>query len=505
MELLKMEHIQKSFFGVKVLKDVSFGVDTGEVHALLGENGAGKSTLMNILAGVYTRDEGTVIFEGKELTNGSISDSEHAGIAFVHQELNIFNDLKVYENLFLGKEKVGFLGKLDKKAMIAETRTLLEEMGVEIDPLEEAGNLDTGKKQLLEIAKALHSNAKLIILDEPTTALSNNEIDHLFSIVNRLKGNGTSFIFISHKMPEIFRLADRYTVLRNACFIHSGKISETTPEEVTRYMVGESFVGADMYEARTLGDTILNVKNISGTGFKDISFQVKKGEILGFTGLQGAGTSDVMQAIFGIVPVENGHIEAFGKTLSSGSIHQAMCSRIGMVAANRKENSVLPDMTLLENMYLSKHTIDKKTPHIYKKRENQSYEKYREMLNIKANDSNDFITSLSGGNQQKVIVARWLYTEAEILLLDNPTQGIDVGAKAEIYRLILKLAEEGKTIIVNTLEIPELQKIADRCMVFYHGEIAAELSHREINEEKVMMYATNAVYQKRESKEEAHG
>lgn len=505
MELLRMEHIQKSFFGVKVLKDVSFGVDTGEVHALLGENGAGKSTLMNILAGVYTRDEGSVVFDGKELTNGSISDSEHAGIAFVHQELNIFNDLKVYENLFLGKEKVGFLGKLNKKAMIEETRTLLNEMGVEIDPLDMAGNLDTGKKQLLEIAKALHSNAKLIILDEPTTALSNNEIDHLFCIVKRLKENGTSFVFISHKMPEIFRLADKYTVLRNACFIHSGKISETTPEEVTRYMVGESFVGADMYEARELGDVILEVNNLSGEGFRDISFKVKKGEILGFTGLQGAGTSEVMQAIFGILPTESGSIQAYGKTLAGGNVNQAMRSKIGMVAANRKENSVLPDMSLLENMYVSKHTIDTKVPYISKKAELKNYEKFKEMLNIKANNSANLLTSLSGGNQQKVIVARWLYTDAEILLLDNPTQGIDVGAKAEIYRLILKLAEEGKTIIVNTLEIPELQKIADRCMVFYHGEIAAELAHREINEEKVMMYATNAIYQSRENKEVTHG
>ncbi len=501
MELLKMDHIQKAFFGVTVLNDVSFEVEKGEVHALLGENGAGKSTLMNILAGVYTRDEGSVTFDGKELTNGSIADAENAGIAFVHQELNVFNDLRVYENLFLGKEKTNVFGKLKKREMIREARELLEEMGVDIDPVAVAGKLDTGKKQLLEIAKALHSNAKMIILDEPTTALNNEEIDHLFDLVGRLKKKGTAFVFISHKMPEIFRLSDRYTVLRNSRFIHSGKISEITPEEVTRYMVGEGYDGAEMYSPRELGEEIFSAENLSGEGFHDVSFKLKKGEILGFTGLQGAGASEVMQAIFGSVPTTGGNLTIFGKKLSGGSIHQAMKDKIGMVAANRKENSVLPDMTLLENMYISRHTIDGKGPHISKKKEDKNFGDYKKTLNIKANSSGDLITSLSGGNQQKVILARWLNTEAELLLLDNPTQGIDVGAKAEIYRLILKLAQEGKTIIVNTLEIPEIQKIADRCIVFYHGGVAVELEHDQINEETVMMYATNAVFQKQEKVE----
>lgn len=505
MELLRMEHIQKSFFGVAVLSDVSFCVEAGEIHALLGENGAGKSTLMNILAGVYTRDAGKVIFDGKELANGSISESEHAGIAFVHQELNIFNDLKVYENLFLGKEKTGPFGKLKKKEMIAETSSLLTEMGVDISPVALAGSLDTGKKQLLEIAKALHSNARLIILDEPTTALNNAEISHLFEIVRGLKQKGTSFIFISHKMPEIFRLADRYTVLRNSRFIHSGKISEVTAEEVTRYMVGESYVSNDMYAERPLGDVIFEARGISGAGFRNVDFDMRKGEIIGFTGLAGAGASQVMQAIFGAVPLESGSIRVFGRELRRGSIHEAMKHKVAMLASNRKENSVLPDMTLLENTYISKHTIDKNSPHINKKKEIEKFEDYKKSLNIKANSYKDLITSLSGGNQQKVILARWLNTEAEILLFDNPTQGIDVGAKAEIYRLILKLAQAGKTIIVNTLEIPEIQKIADRCIVFYHGGIAARLSREEITEEKVMLYATNAVYQREEKVEEADG
>lgn len=299
----------------------------------------------------------------------------------------------------------------------------------------------------MEIAKALHSKAKLIILDEPTTALNNDEIQHLFELVRNLREKGTSFIFISHKMPEIFALADHYTVLRNARYIASGLISETTPEEVTSYMVGESFSTQDVYEKRKLGDVILKVDHISGNGFRDVSFQVRKGEILGLTGLQGAGCSDVMQAIFGQKKIESGSIAAWGQEYKTGSIHQAMKHYVGMVAANRKENSVIPDMNLVENMYISRHTIDGKNPVIQKKQELGRFLDYKEKLNMKAGDPKNLIISLSGGNQQKVILARWLSTEAELLLLDNPTQGIDVGAKEEIYRLILKLAKQGRPLL----------------------------------------------------------
>ena len=492
MELLKMEHISKSFFGVKVLDDVSLTIQQGEIHALLGENGAGKSTLMNILSGVYTRDAGSVTFEGKELSNGSISASEQAGIAFVHQELNIFNDLEVYENLFLGKEITGFGGRLDKKAMIREAEELFRQMDVPLKPRLLAGDLVTGAKQVLEIAKALHSKAKLIILDEPTTALNNNEVEHFFRLIRDLRDKGTAFIFISHKMPEIFALADHYTVLRNSRFISSGVIAETTPEQITRDMVGETYANEDLYVQRELGDVVLKVDQLTGEKFSNVSFSCRKGEILGVTGLQGAGCSEVLQAIFGAIPVLSGNIEIHGQLAGDETIHKAMKKGVGMIPANRKENSVLPDMTLLENTYLSRHTIDTRNPSISKRAEQKRYDSYKQTLNIKANRSDDLIVSLSGGNQQKIILARWLDTDAQILLMDNPTQGIDVGAKEEIYRLILKLAESGKTIIVNTLEIPELKKIADRCIVFYHGGIAADLAHDEIEENAVMMYSTGA-------------
>ena len=491
--ILEMKGIEKAFFGVTVLNKVDFAVEQGEVHALLGENGAGKYKLMNILAGVYTRDGGEVVFDGKPLVNTTVQKSESAGIAFVHQEINVFNDLKVYENIFMRKEITKF-GVLNKRAMIKQSRELFERLGVDIDPTELVSTFDTAKKQLLEIAKALFVNAKLIILDEPTTALSNEQIEHLFSIVNRLKNEeGVSFIFISHKMNEIFALADRYTVLRNGEMVGTGSIADTDPDSVTKLMVGSSYSAADVYSARKLGDEVLRVENLTGEGFHDVSFSARKGEIIGLTGLKGAGVSEVMQAVFGAVPAESGKVFLNGREIRVGSIHKAMKHGVGMVAANRKENSVIPDMTLLENGYIAQHTISMKQPFIVKRREIKRFNERKEQLSIKANSHSDLITSLSGGNQQKVILARWLNTNADILLLDNPTQGIDVGAKAEIYKLILKLAEEGKTILVNTLEIPEVQKVADRCIVFYHGTIKKVLERGDITEETVMLHATNAI------------
>ena len=470
----------------------TFDVEEGEVHALLGENGAGKSTLMNILGGVHQRDGGAVEFCGRPMENISVKAADEAGIAFVHQELNVINDLTVYENLFLNKELLGPFRHLNKKEMIHQAQELFNRLGVDINPTEAVGNLDTSRKQLLEIAKALHAEAKLFILDEPTTALNTEEIEHLFGIVRRLKGEGKSFIFISHKMPEIFEIADRYTILRNGTFIASGRIADITPEEVTRQMVGEGYVNQEVYEARPLGEPILEMEGFTGPGFHDVKLSIRRGEVVGFTGLEGAGSSELMQAIFGAVPYTGGTLKVWGRPMASGTIHRAMKDKIGMLAANRKENSVIPDMTLLENTYIAEHCLSGRRPHIHVKREMAKYDRLKEMLNIKAESCGDLIVSLSGGNQQKVILGRWLNTEAEILLLDNPTQGIDVGAKAEIYKLIQELAKQGKTIIVNTLEIPEIQKVADRCVVFYHGQVQAVLERSEITEERVMLLATNA-------------
>lgn len=492
MELLNMSGIYKAFGGVSVLSGVELHVNVGEIHALLGENGAGKSTLMNILSGSYTADAGTVTFDGADITGSSIKQIEDAGIAFVHQELNLFNDLLAYENIFLGAEETTPWGSLKKRDMANKAAELFERLGVDIDPYALVDDLKPSEKQLLEISRALFRNAKLLILDEPTASLNTDEVEHMFQIVRGLRDKGTSFIFISHKMPEIFDLCDTYTVLRNGKFIANGNIADTTPREVTNLLVGAALSDRDAYEPRELGEEMLRVEHFSGDGFADVTFTARRGQIIGLTGLKGCGSSELMQGLFGIHHPSGGNVEMCGKKLHGGSIHEAMGAGIAMLPADRKENSVIPDMSLLENMYLSEHVLSARSFAINTKRENERFEKYGKLLNIKANSSADNINSLSGGNQQKVFLARWLNTDAQVLLLDNPTQGIDVGAKSEIYHLILDLARKGKTVIINTLEIPELREVADVCYVLYEGRVVKELAHDEINEQTVMLYSTNS-------------
>lgn len=492
MELLNMSGIYKAFSGVSVLSGVELHVNVGEIHALLGENGAGKSTLMNILSGSYTADAGTVTFDGADITGSSIKQIEDAGIAFVHQELNLFNDLLAYENIFLGAEETTPWGSLKKRDMANKAAELFERLGVDIDPYALVDDLKPSEKQLLEISRALFRNAKLLILDEPTASLNTDEVEHMFQIVRGLRDKGTSFIFISHKMPEIFELCDTYTVLRNGKFIANGNISDTTPREVTNLLVGAALSDRDAYEPRELGEEMLRVEHFSGEGFADVTFTARRGQIIGLTGLKGCGSSELMQGLFGIHHPSGGNVEVCGKKLHGGSIHEAMGAGIAMLPADRKENSVIPDMSLLENMYLSEHVLSARSFAINTKHEDERFEKYGKLLNIKANSSADNINSLSGGNQQKVFLARWLNTDAQVLLLDNPTQGIDVGAKSEIYHLILDLARKGKTVIINTLEIPELREVADVCYVLYEGRVVKELAHDEINEQTVMLYSTNS-------------
>ena len=495
MELLNMSGIYKAFSGVSVLSGVELHVNVGEIHALLGENGAGKSTLMNILSGSYTADAGTVTFDGADITGSSIKQIEDAGIAFVHQELNLFNDLLAYENIFLGAEETTPWGSLKKRDMANKAAELFERLGVDIDPYALVDDLKPSEKQLLEISRALFRNAKLLILDEPTASLNTDEVEHMFQIVRSLRDKGTSFIFISNKMPEIFDLCDTYTVLRNGKFIANGNIADTTPREVTNLLVGAALSDRDAYEPRELGEEMLRVEHFSGEGFADVTFTARRGQIIGLTGLKGCGSSELMQGLFGIYHPSGGNVEVCGKKLHGGSIHEAMGAGIAMLPADRKENSVIPDMSLLENMYLSEHVLSARSFAINTKRENERFEKYGKLLNIKANSSADNINSLSGGNQQKVFLARWLNTDAQVLLLDNPTQGIDVGAKSEIYHLILDLARKGKTVIINTLEIPELREVADVCYVLYEGRVVKELAHDEINEQTVMLYSTNSAAQ----------
>ena len=487
-----MTGIYKSFDTNQVLKGVDFSVEAGEVHALLGENGAGKSTLLNILAGVLPADAGSVVFDGMHYQDPSIREMEDAGLAFVHQELNVVNDLTVSENIFFNHELTYPFGFLRQKEMVEQSKTLFARLGVDLDPNLKVSELKTSEKQLLEICRALHADAKLMILDEPTTALGNDEVEHLFSIINRLRGEGTSFIFVSHKMPEVFEIADTYTVFRNGELISSGSIADVTPFQITQYMVGEKYAELDLYESRELGEVVLELEGLTSHAFKNVDLTLRRGEIVALTGLAGSGASELMQAMFGAFPIEGGEVRVEGERVT-GTIPRFMRRPLGMLPGNRKENSVVTDATVLENTYLAQHSLSARQQVIRKPKEIQKYEALRDALSIKAHSPDGAITSLSGGNQQKLFLARWLNTEAEILLLDNPTQGVDVGAKEEIYALILELAKTGKTIIINTLEIPEIQKVSDRCIVLYAGEVVATLEHNQINEHDVMLYSTNAM------------
>ncbi len=492
MTILEMKHVSKTFGGSRALSNIHLSIEEGEIHALLGENGAGKSTLMNILTGVIPADEGSITFLGKDYPSPTIQQMEAAGIAFVHQELNVINDLSVSDNIFLCREIRTRFGLIDGHEQLRRTRKLFEDLGVEIDPSAMVSELKTSEKQLLEICRALYADAKLLILDEPTTSLSNNEIDHLFDILRKLRDQGKSFIFISHKMPEIFAISDRYTVLRNGEYISSGCIKDTTPHDITSDMVGTQYVDQEVYQPRTLGDVILTLDHFTGEGFEDISLQVRKGEVVAFTGLAGCGASELMQTMFGVLPSTGGTLSVNGKQIH-GSIVHFMKNSVAMLPANRKENSVVPDMSIMENFYLAEHELSKrKKPFIADKEEIRRYSAQKEALHIKAGDPSESISSLSGGNQQKVFLARWLNIGADVLLFDNPTQGVDVGAKEEIYKLILGFAQEGKTVLINTLEIPEIQKVADRCVVFYEGKIVKIFEHSEVNEHDVMLYSTNA-------------
>ncbi|MDO5441311.1 MAG: sugar ABC transporter ATP-binding protein [Bacillota bacterium] len=494
MAILEMKHISKAFGGSKALNDVHLTIEEGEIHALLGENGAGKSTLMNILTGVIEADAGTITWQGQLYPSPTIAQMEDAGIAFVHQELSVINDLSVTDNIFLCHELKNKLGIINYAEEVKRTKELFESLGVDMNPYTMVSELKTAEKQLLEICRALYKDAKLIILDEPTTALSNDEIAHLFGIVKNLKTKGKSFIFISHKMPEIFELCDKYTVFRNGEYISSGYIKDTNPHAITSDMVGTTYVDADVYESRPLGDVVLELKHYSGHGFEDVNLELRKGEIIAFTGLAGCGASELMQTMFGALPRDGGRMYVNGKELYGDAIIDYMKNSVAMLPANRKENSVVGEMTIMENFVIADHAITKNKLFINKSSDNERFEGQKDDLNIKCYEPNVVpITGLSGGNQQKVFLARWLNTGADVLLFDNPTQGVDVGAKAEIYKLILGFAKEGKSVIINTLEIPEIKKVADRCLVFYEGKIKKEFKHEEVNEHDVMLYSTNAI------------
>lgn len=491
--LLEMKGITKFFGPVKALDNVDFTVADSEIHGLLGENGAGKSTLMNILAGAIHPTQGEIFIDGNRIEEMSITKSNELGIRFIHQELNLVNDLTVFENLFLGQELLTKGGFLDKKQMIARSAEVLKRIKLDIDPLTLVDDLEASRKQLVEIAKALLFESKLIIMDEPTTALTNKEIEILFDIMRSLKDHGLSIIFISHKMPELFEICDKYTVLRDGQFIDSGYFKDIDEQKATNLLVGRSIVDSQLVKEDVRGDVIFTAQSLTCKGyFENVSFDLRKGEVLAITGLHGDGRSELSEALFGARALTSGNITLHGKELKLHSIRQVMKAGIGMIPRNRKERSIIKDLSILNNLsiayFISKHN----KVFISRKEELERFRRNQKITDIKVDDPDNYITSLSGGNQQKVIVSRWLELDSDVYIMDNPTQGIDVGAKFEIYKLINELARRGKSLIIFSAEFPEIYKIADRCIVMYKGHINAQLNRDELNEVNVMYYATGS-------------
>ncbi len=490
---VEFRNIYKNFGAVPALDNVSFSVPEAKILGLLGENGAGKSTLMNILGGVLPPTSGEIIIDGKTYSHLSTREATDLGISFIHQELNLVNDLRVYENLFLNHELTKY-GLLNKKEMIERSKEVFERMNVNIDPEAFVRTLDTSRKQIIEIAKAVLFESKLIIFDEPTTALTNKEIDILFGIMRDFRKNGLGSIYISHKMPELFEICDDYVVLRDGKFIDSGQFKDINEQIATELLVGKKLAHEAVdYNEEHIGDHVFEVEGLTlEPFFKDVSFTLRKGEVLGITGLFGDGRGELSETLFGVRKAQHGTITLNDKKLTMKSIRSVMRSGISMVPRDRKERSIIPDLTISDNLSMAYFTAKHRKPLVNRKEELRRFKKNQDVTNIKVGSPLDKITSLSGGNQQKVIFSRWFELDSDVYILDNPTQGIDVGAKNEVYHLIHNLSLQGKSIIVFTSEYTELHKIANNVIVMYRGEINKKLNHEELDELNVMYYATGS-------------
>ena len=489
---IEMKGIDKSFGTNQVLKNAGFLLRDGEVHALMGENGAGKSTLMKILTGVYTRDAGTVIVDGKEVEYHNPQEAEKAGIVFIYQELNVMFDLTVEENLFMGKEITKGFGICDKKAMRKKAKEVLDMMGVDINPSAVMSELSVGQQQMIEICKALMVDAKVIIMDEPTAALTQSETDALFRVIHSLRKKGVSMVYISHRMEEIFELCDRITVLRDGSYIGTEEIKDIDMNDIVKMMIGreigERFPSRDV----KLGAEVLKVEKLTSPGvFHDVSFSVKAGEVLGVSGLMGAGRTEIMQAIFGNLPVESGKIYIEGKETVIKNPEAAMKAGIGFITEDRKTEGLMLEKSIEENISLANlGKVSGKNHVLSNSAEDALVKKGIEEFHIRCFGPSHECGNLSGGNQQKVVLAKWIYTDPKILILDEPTRGVDIGAKKEIYSVINEMAAKGVAIIMVSSELPEVLGMSDRIMVVREGEVRGIISKEEANQENVMTLAT---------------
>lgn len=490
--LVKMEGICKSFPGVKALDHCQFQLHGGEVHALIGENGAGKSTLMKVLTGVYQKDEGHVYYEGQQVEFTTPKLAQDKGISIIHQELNLMPDLTVAQNIFIGREPKGFLF-LKEKQLNEDAKEILQSLHLDIDPETKIEDLTVAQQQMVEIAKALSFKSKVLIMDEPTAALTESEIVELFLIVRKLKSQGVGIVYISHRMEELKVICDRVTVMRDGKYIDTKKMAEVTIPEIINMMVGREF-NDDM--VAKVGDpnseVILEVKNLNqGKTIRDVNFKLKKGEILGFAGLMGAGRTEVARAIFGADKVDSGEIYLRGQRIKNKSPKEAVTNGIGYLSEDRKRYGLVLGLGVDTNTVLANFKdYMKMGSFVDEDKVTDMANKQIADLKIKTPSSKQEVKNLSGGNQQKVVIGKWLAKDCDILIFDEPTRGIDVGAKGEIYKLLNDLVEEGKSIIMISSDLPEILRMSHRVMVMCEGRITGELSRDEATQEKIMEYAT---------------
>ncbi len=492
--LIEVEGVSKSFPGVRALSDVRFELRPGEVHALMGENGAGKSTLMKFLAGVYTKDSGRILYNGREVAFANPREAQAAGVGIIHQELQLMNHLTVAQNIFIGREpKLAFGLLLDEDKLNRQAQALLDHMGLRLDPCASVGRLTVAKQQMVEIAKSLSYNSRVLINDEPTSALKNAEIYQLLKMIRELKSRGVGIVYISHKIDELKLISDRVTVLRDGEYVGTVPTETTSIDAIISMMVGRTLADVQRDQTRKPRDEIaLEVKGLNcGPLVKNVSFSLRRGEILGFAGLMGAGRTEVARAVFGADRADSGEIIVGGKKVAIHTPKQAVAAGIGYLSEDRKRFGIAVSMNVASNVvmanlshYLFAHVFLRSRAIL------ADAEKFVKLLGIRTPSLTQEVGLLSGGNQQKVVVAKWLDRDCDILFFDEPTRGIDVGAKAEIYKLLRELAAEGKSIVMISSELPEILRMSDRIVVMCEGRITGELSPAEATQERIMQLAT---------------
>ncbi len=491
--LLSLSNVEKSFPGVKALRGVRFDLRAGEVHALMGENGAGKSTLMKIITGVYQPDAGEIEVDGQAVTVPGPRAAQHLGISIIHQELFLMNHLTAAQNIFIGREpRKGFGMFVDEGKMRADTAALFARMKVDIHPDVEVGTLTVARQQLVEIAKALSFNSRVLIMDEPTSALNETEVDHLFAIIEDLKRQGVGIVYITHKMDEVKRIADRVTVMRDGQYIDTLPAASTDMATIISLMVGRELADSSRAEGHAQNEVVLSVRGLNrGKAIRNVSFELRKGEILGFAGLMGAGRTEVARAIFGADPIDSGEITIHGKTQAIASPKDAVRLGLAYLSEDRKHFGLVTGMSVGDNITMASWPrFTRGRVFMDDSRMREASKDYVAKLKVKTPSVFQETRLLSGGNQQKVVIAKWLLRDCDILIFDEPTRGIDIGAKAEIYRLLQNLASQGKAIIVISSELPEVLRLSHRILVMCEGRITGELDGREASQEAIMHLAT---------------